>query len=287
MIPEGNGRIIGYYGYPRRSLLAAARRDFGANLPVVDLDIDHGAPDSGLLPQATCRIIANIMNNAVRLSGRLAVVVASVGEDKCDGGRNIAWLLKGMGFNVVESRFPSGENEDRPLVWSTCSGPLAGRIDRIMETVVDPPKRATLPRESPAGTAFPGELPVGASLPGESPAGAAFPGELPAGAAPRRCEPTHGFWGVPPNDFRILGLFPPATHIYGWTRCVEAGRPADMDLECFVDPGVPTVFFTQSFCAKQDLAHYLAEKHGGLEVDCHREINDSIMAKVEAFIKLS
>jgi len=25
MIPEGDGRIIGYYGYPRRSLLAGAR----------------------------------------------------------------------------------------------------------------------------------------------------------------------------------------------------------------------------------------------------------------------
>jgi hypothetical protein len=247
MIPEGDGRIIGYYGYPRRSLLAGARAAFGAELPLVDLDIDHGAPDAGLLPKATCRIITNIMNNAVWLSDRLAVVVAAVGEDKCDGGRNIAWLLKGMGFNVVESRFTDGGGGERPLVWSISSGPLAERMDRIMATVVE------------------------ASPP----------------AKPTRCEPTHGFWGVPPNDFRILGLFPPTTHIYGWTRCVEAGRPDDLDLETFVDPGVPTVFFTQSFCAKQNLAHYLAERHGGLEVDCHREINDSIMAKVEAFIKLS
>jgi len=248
MIPEGDGRIIGYYGYPRRSLLAGARAAFGADLPLVDLDLDHGAPDAGLLPKATCSIITNIMNNAVWLSGRLAVVVAAVGEDKCDGGRNIAWLLKGMGFNVVESRFTGGGVE-RPLVWSISEGPLPERIDRIMETVVEPRPRGA--------------------------------------AAPQRCEPTHGFWGVPPNDFRILELFPPTTHIYGWTRCVEAGRPDDLDLETFVDPGVPTVFFTQSFCAKQNLAHYLAEMHGGLEVDCHREINDSIMAKVEAFIKLS
>ena len=60
-----------------------------------------------------------------------------------------------------------------------------------------------------------------------------------------------------------------------------------MELECFVDEGVPTVFFTQSFCAKQDMAHYLAERHRGLLVDCHREVNDSILAKVEAFIRLS
>jgi len=276
MIPEGDGRIIGYYGYPRRSLLAGARAAFGLELPLVDLDIDHGAPDSGLLPKATCRIITNIMNNAVWLSGRLAVVVAAVGEDKCDGGRNIAWLLKGMGFNVVESRFTDGGGGERPLVWSTSSGPLAERIDRIMETVVEPPAR---------GAAAPGPRPSGAP---EAESGAvAAPRERGTIAAPPRCEPTHGFWGVPPNDFRILELFPPTTHIYGWTRCVEAGRPDDLDLETFVDPGVPTVFFTQSFCAKQNLAHYLAERHGGLEVDCHREINDSIMAKVEAFIKLS
>lgn len=261
MIPEGDGRIIGYYGYPRRSLLAGARAAFGVDLPLVDLDIDHGAPDAGLLPKATCRIITNIMNNAVWLSGRLAVVVAAVGEDKCDGGRNIAWLLKGMGFNVVESRFTDGGGGERPLVWSTSAGPLSERIDRIMETVVEP-------------------APRGADAPPRCESGAIV-------SAPPRCEPTHGFWGVPPNDFRILELFPPTTHIYGWTRCVEAGRPDDLDLETFVDPGVPTVFFTQSFCAKQNLAHYLAERHGGLEVDCHREINDSIMAKVEAFIKLS
>ncbi len=60
-----------------------------------------------------------------------------------------------------------------------------------------------------------------------------------------------------------------------------------MELECLVDEGVPTVFFTQSFCAKQDLAHFLAERHRGLLVDCHREVNDSILAKVEAFIRLS
>ena len=157
-------------------------------------------------------------------------------------------ILRELGADVVESRFPPEEYENRPLYHSVGHGPLAGRIDMIMRTVVDP------------------------SAPDDP---------------PRRCEPSHGFWGVPPNDFRILELFPDTTHIYGWTRCVEAGRPGDMELECFVEEGVPTVFFTQSFCAKQDLAHYLAESHRGLLVDCHREVNDSILAKVEAFIRLS
>ncbi|MBN2071015.1 MAG: hypothetical protein JW814_06110 [Candidatus Krumholzibacteriota bacterium] len=248
MIPIGDSRLIGYYGFPRRCLIAGVREDLGPDLELVDLDIDHGAPDSGLLPVTTCRIISNIMNNAILLKDRLEVIIAAVGEGKCDRGRNISFLLKGMGLSVIESRFCEEEWEDRELVFSTGMGTLAGRIDRIMASVTDP------------------------SISSDQ---------------PPKCLPTHGFWGVPPNDYRILDLFPPTTHLYGWIRCVEAGRPSDMALESFVDKQVPTVFFTQSFCAKQDLAHYLAEKYGGIAVDCHREINDSILAKVEAFIALS
>jgi hypothetical protein len=249
MSMTGNqGKLIGYFGFPRRRLLGEVRECFGAHLPLVDLDVAAGAPDSGLLPRATCRIISNIVDNAAQLGGRLAAVVAAVGEDKCDRGRHAAWILKGMGLEVFESRFPEDEFEDRPLVWSTGRGRLPHRVDRIMETIVDP------------------------SPPADPPAA---------------CEPTHGFWGVPPNDFRLLELFPETTHIYGWIRCVEAGRPSDLDLECMVDDSIPTVFFHQSFCAKQDLAHNLAEKYGGIAVDCHQEINDSILAKVEAFIRLS
>jgi hypothetical protein len=240
--------VIGYFGFPRRSVLRAARERYGHALPLVDLDVAAGAPDAGALPTTTCRIIANIVDNALELGPHLAAVVAAVGEDKCDRGRHAAFLLRRHGFEVVESRFPPDEFEDRPLLFSRCRMPLPEKIDRIMATVIDP------------------------SLP-ETP--------------PEPCEPRFGFWGVPPNDTRMLELFPPETHVYGWTRCVEAGRPGDLELESFIDEGVPTVFFTQSFCAKQELAHYLAERYGGLAVDCHRKIDDSIMAKVEAFIKLS
>jgi hypothetical protein len=240
--------VIGYYGFPRRAVLREARERFGLALALVDLDVDHGAPDAGVLPPTTCRIVANIVDNAVFLGGRLAAIVAAVGEDKCDRGRHAAHLLGKMGFNVIASRFPEEEYEDRPLRLSRGRMPLRDKINRIMETVVDP---------------------------------------SPGAPTPAACAPTHGFWGVPPHDFRILDLFPETTHAYGWVRCVEAGRPSDIALECFVDAGVPTVFFTQSFCAKQDLAHHLAEEYRGLAVDCHREINDSILAKVEAFVRLS
>lgn len=96
-----------------------------------------------------------------------------------------------------------------------------------------------------------------------------------------------GFWGVPPNDLEILRLFPDTTHVYGWTRCVEAGTPADIDLEMFVDENIPTVFYAQAFCAKSQLAKYLADKYNGLYIDIDDYASNSIKAKVEAFLKLS
>jgi hypothetical protein len=105
---------------------------------------------------------------------------------------------------------------------------------------------------------------------------------------PPPCAPSAGFWGVPPRDFSILGLFPEATHVYGWARCMENKTPADHNLEARFNPEVPTVFFAQSFCAKTALARYLAKQHPHalyLDVDVHT--TSSARAKVQAFLELS
>ena len=102
-----------------------------------------------------------------------------------------------------------------------------------------------------------------------------------------RCEPTHGFWGTPPHPIEVLDLFPKTTHVFGWTRCVEQGRPADLDLEITVPDGLPIVFFSQGFCAKSMLAKHLAHKHQGMCVDVHDTLGAATMAKIEAFIRLS
>lgn len=102
------------------------------------------------------------------------------------------------------------------------------------------------------------------------------------------CAPTAGFWGVPPRDFSILAPFPDSTHIYGWTRCMENKTPADLDLEAYCNPAVPTVFFAQSFCAKTALAKHLAARHPkALWVDCDVSAGSSARAKIEAFLELS
>uniref|UniRef100_UPI004056B21C hypothetical protein n=1 Tax=Candidatus Electrothrix sp. TaxID=2170559 RepID=UPI004056B21C len=100
--------------------------------------------------------------------------------------------------------------------------------------------------------------------------------------------PTAGFWGVPPRDFSLLSLFPDSTHVYGWSRCIENKTPADIELESYYNPTVPTVFFAQSFCAKTALAKHLAERHSkGLYVDCDVNTSSSVRAKIEAFLEFS
>lgn len=102
----------------------------------------------------------------------------------------------------------------------------------------------------------------------------------------KQCKAKFGFWGVPPNDLSILELFPDETHLFGWTRCVEAMAPADIELEMYVDKDVPTVFYSQSFCSKAQLAKYLADKYNGLYIDIDDSVTNSTRSKIEAFLRL-
>lgn len=241
--------IIGYYGYPRGDVTGEIRGK-NPDCDWIDLDIDYNYPDSGLIPNAYCRIIRNIIDNAMYLKNNLRIIVASVGADKCDAGRYASHILKKMGFNVVDSYNDSILNCENPeaidVPISTSNLPLVEKVEKIMETVLDDSRQKYI-----------------------------------------KTNPTHGFWGVPPNDFELLKLFPDSTHVYGWTRAVEASRPADIDLECYVPQDIPTVFYTQSFCAKSQLAKYLAEKHGGLYIDADGKIGMGIRARIEAFLELN
>jgi hypothetical protein len=240
---------IGFYGCPKKEVTGEIRRRF-PECEWVDLDIDYGKPDSGIIPRAYCKIIRNIIDNALSLKENLRIIVASVGADKCEGGRYASYILQKMGFDVVESKnddilsCQNPEKVDVPI--STSSIPLVEKVEKIMDTVL-----------------------------------------IDSTETFRQVKPTHGFWGVPPNDFDLLRLFPDATHVYGWTRTVEASRPADIDLECFVVPDIPTVFYTQSFCAKSQLAKHLADKFGGLYIDADGKIGMGIKARIEAFLELN
>ena len=69
---------------------------------------------------------------------------------------------------------------------------------------------------------------------------------------------------------------------------MENKTPADLELEHLVDPTIPMVFFSQSFCAKSALAKHLADKHPrAIAVDCDVSASSSTRAKIEAFLELS
>ncbi|MDD5308080.1 MAG: hypothetical protein PHU25_12230 [Deltaproteobacteria bacterium] len=244
------GRLVGFYGVPPREALKEAADRHGADL--VDLDIDYGAPVSRVVPDAYCHIIRNCVDNAAALAPKLACIVAATGPEKCDGGRYAARLMRDRLEIEVIATVNAGSDATGPTLLSDATGPLKKRVVRIMRAIVEP---LTVREEDEARAS--------------------------------RVEPTVGFWGTPPHPIGLLDLFPDTTQVLGWTRCVEQGRPADMDLETFVPDGLPVVFFSQGFCQKAALARSLAERHRGMPVDVHDSVSAATRAKVEAFIRLA
>ncbi len=235
-------KFIGYWGCPPRHAMAKACRTYPFS-EFIDLDVGLNAPVNGIVPDAYCQIITNIIDNAILLKKSLRAIVAPIGEDKCDGGRFAAQILKDMGFTVIEVR--NSECEAQHISIASSGLPLLDKVNRIMDSV---------------------RIPNDVDYP--------------------YAKPTHGFWGVPPHDMRLLDLFPDSTHVFGWLRCVEAGVPADIELELEVDPGIPTIFYAQTFCQKTALARYLAEKYNGLYIDCDGMLTNSVIAKVVAFLRM-
>ena len=232
---------IGFWGYPDPQVTEQIKKEY-PNAEWVDLDIDFGFPDMKILPEAYCKIIKNIVNNAFQL--KPVKIAAPIGKDKCDSGWFAAQILKDNGFNIVETKYEQ-LTQKKEIIICKSRLPLYKKIDTIMNNIITP---------------------------------AEF--NLPSSDA------KFGFWGVPPNDMDILKLFPDNTHVYGWVRCVEAGTPADIELEMHVDENIPTVFYSQAFCSKAQLAKYLADKYNGLYIDIDDYANNSVKAKIEAFLRL-
>ncbi len=93
-------RLVGFYGSPPREVLIDAAALHGA--PLLDLDIDFGAPAANLVSKAYCHIIRNCVDNALALRSRLVCVVAATGREKCDAGRFAAWMLRDvLGIEVL------------------------------------------------------------------------------------------------------------------------------------------------------------------------------------------
>ncbi len=248
-------RTIGFWGYPTPSKIQELKQKY-PNAEWIDLDIDFEYPKTNLLPESYCKIIKNIIDNTFYIKPDL--IVAPIGKDKCDSGWFASKILSGMGFNVITTIFEDLEPK-REIKICRSKMPLIDKITSITAGIID----NSIFQKTQTTAVIPDNNTSENQL---------F---------------TPGFWGVPPNDLSILKLFPDTTHVYGWTRCVEAGTPADLDLEMYVNPKVPTVFYAQAFCSKAQLAKYLADKYNGLYIDIDDYASTSVRAKIEAFLKLS
>lgn len=248
---------IGFWGYPHPKIIERIKKEY-PNAQWFDLDFDFGnkVPEANILPESYCKIIKQIINNSLYFRDEIIKIVAPIGKDKCDSGWFAAQLLKDMGFNVEETTFETFEYR-KPIYISTSNIPLYDKITTITANI---PKFCHSELVSASKTEEKNIYP--------------------------QCPPKFGFWGVPPNDLEVLKLFPNETHVYGWTRCVEAGVPADIELEMYVEPNVPTVFYAQAFCSKTQLAKYLANKYNGLYIDIDDYATNSVKAKIEAFLRL-
>lgn len=237
---------IGFWGYPYPKVINELKQKYPqAQWIDLDFDLSEFVPVSNILPESYCKIIKNIINNAIYYKNDLITIAAPVGKDKCDSGWFAAKLLKDMGFDVVETVFETFDYRKDVFI-STSNLPLYDKITKITSDIISADSIDNY----------------------------------------EQCKPKFGFWGVPPNDLSILKLFPNETHVYGWTRCVEAGVPADIELEMYVEPDIPTVFYAQAFCSKTQLAKYLANKYNGLYIDIDDYATNSIRAKIEAFLRL-
>ena len=246
-------KTIGFWGYPHPDTIKQTKEQY-PNANWVDLDVDFGYPKTNILPESYCKIIRNIIDNTIFLKPDL--IIAPIGKDKCDSGWFASKILKDMGFNVIQTIFEDLEPKQGIKICRS-KMPLYDKITAITADIIKP-----IPRILPHAV-------------------------VPQNNTSDNPDFTPGFWGVPPNDLEILKLFPDTTHVYGWTRCVEAGTPADLDLEMYVNPNVPTVFYAQAFCSKAQLAKYLADKYNGLYIDIDDYASNSVKAKIEAFLRLS
>lgn len=238
---------IGFWGYPLPSVIDRVKKEYPyAQWFDLDFDLSDKVPDANILPESYCKIIKQIINNSLYYRDEIIKIIAPIGKDKCDSGWFAAQLLKDMGFDVEETIFETFEYRS-PVYISTSNMPLYDKVTSITANIVaDNVDNSKIVQ----------------------------------------CKPKFGFWGVPPNDLNILKLFPDETHVYGWTRCVEAKVPADIELEMYVEPDVPTVFYAQAFCSKTQLAKYLANKYNGLYIDIDDYATNSVKAKIEAFLRL-
>src|SRR5574344_1532772 len=128
--------IIAFWGYPAPEIIEKLKNQY-PNASWLDLDIDFNYPETNILPDAYCKIIKNVINNAIFLKDKIIKIVATIGKDKCDSGWFAAQVLKDMGFDVIQSAYEDKSNK-REITISTSNLPLYEKITKITDNIISP-----------------------------------------------------------------------------------------------------------------------------------------------------
>ena len=165
-------KTIGFWGYPDPKVVNDLKRDY-PNAQWIDLDIDFSYPKTNILPEAYCKIIRNIIDNAIFLKPEL--IVAPIGKDKCDSGWFASKILIDKGFNVIQTIFEDLEPK-REIKVCTSKLPLYDKITTITDSIIN---TKLLDRDFEQAI-------------------------IPNNNTSKNPSFTPGFWGVPPNDLELL-----------------------------------------------------------------------------------
>ena len=115
-------RFIAIWGYPEPTVLNEVQQKY-PNHYFIDLDINYNAISTGIIPEAYCKIIKNLINNSFALRDKIDLIVASTGEEKCDSGRFAYKILKDTGFNIISATPNAAPNLILPVIYHIIKNP--------------------------------------------------------------------------------------------------------------------------------------------------------------------
>ncbi len=72
-------KYIAFWGYPDPIVMQNVKADY-PEAEWLDLDVEFDAPDFNILPDISCKIIKNLVNNALHYKKNIVKVIAAIGK---------------------------------------------------------------------------------------------------------------------------------------------------------------------------------------------------------------
>jgi len=142
---------IGIVGVPTQKVLNDYIRD---GLDVVDLDmplddVEYFDAIEDFSPRVYCATLRTVFVNAITLKPQ--IIIADVGEGKCDGMRFIAEALRDLlpDTEIITTRNVNTSPQGNPI--SVSDLPLREKMDRIVDSIIRDVDRDVKPCEPAAG----------------------------------------------------------------------------------------------------------------------------------------